>query len=225
MLLRNYIHLFYCLLVTGLLAGCSDTKLQDIEEAKGFAVLPTAKANEQVANFAGGCFWATQECFIQLKGVNKVISGYAGGETQNPNYDAVLSGTTGHAEAVQVYYDPAVISFAQLTKAFFYAHDPTQLNRQGPDVGTDYRSIAFYRNNDEYKQLREEMDQLERSGVYQGILVTELRKIDTFYPAEMEHQDYYKRNGWDLYIRKVSKPKVLKVQRSMRKWIKDGYLN
>lgn len=224
MLSKNYILVLYCLLIAGLLAGCSKTKLQDIQEADGFAVLPAPKDGERVANFAGGCFWAMQECLIQLKGVNKVISGYAGGETKNPGYDAVLTGKTGHAEAVQVYYDPEVISFSQLTKAFFYAHDPTQLNRQGPDVGTDYRSIAFYRNEQEYKQLVQAMDTVQASGVYKSLPVTELREFQVFYPAEMEHQDYYKRNGWDLYIRKVSRPKVLKVQKSMPALIKGEYL-
>lgn len=224
MLSTKYIYFVYCLLLSGLLAGCSKTKLQDIQESNGFAVLPAPAADERVAIFAGGCFWATQECFIQLKGVHKVISGYAGGETADPDYNTVLSGTTGHAEAVQIYYDPKVITFAQLTQAFFYAHDPTQLNRQGPDVGTDYRSIAFYRDNGEYRELVKAMDALQQSGVYKGIPVTELREIKTFYPAEIEHQDYYKRNGWDLYIRKVSKPKVLKVQEAMPQWIKNDYV-
>lgn len=224
MLSNRYMTLLCCMLCAGLLAGCSKTKLQDIQEAKGFAVLPAPKQEERLANFAGGCFWAMQECLIQLKGVNKVISGYSGGETPNPNYDAVLTGTTGHAEAVQVYYDPKVISFAQLTNAFFYAHDPTQLNRQGPDVGTDYRSIAFYRTQQEYEQIVQAMERVQASGVYKNIPVTEVREFKVFHPAEMTHQDYYKRNGWDIYIRKVSKPKVLKVQESMPGWIKEGYL-
>jgi peptide-methionine (S)-S-oxide reductase len=224
MLSNKYKIVVYCLFLTGLLVGCSKTKLQDIKEVDGFAVLPAAKEGERVANFAGGCFWAMQECLIQLKGVNQVISGYAGGETTNPNYDAVLTGTTGHAEAVQVYYDPKVISFAQLTKAFFLAHDPTQLNRQGPDVGTDYRSIAFYRNNHEYRQVMQAMDTVQASGIYRNIPVTEVRAFKVFYPAEMAHQDYYKRNGWDIYIRKVSRPKVLKVQKSIPSMIKAEYL-
>lgn len=221
---NKYIFTLCTLFVVGLLTGCSKTKPQDIQELNGFAVLPAPKHGEQVANFAAGCFRATQECFLQLKGVNKVISGYAGGETAKPNYNTVLTGNTGHAEAVQVYYDPKIISFAQLTKAFFYAHDPTQLNRQGPDVGTDYRSIAFYRNDAEYRQLVNAMESLQQSGVYKNIPVTELREMKTFYPAEMEHQDYYKRNGWEVYIRKVSRPKVLKVQKSMPAWIKEGYV-
>jgi len=206
------------------LLGCTSSDLQDIKEADGFAVLPDAKSTERVATFAGGCFWAMQECMVQLKGVNKVISGYVGGETRNPGYEEVLTGKTGHAESVQVYYNPRVISFAQLTEAFFYAHDPTQLNRQGPDVGSGYRSVAFYRNSAEYKQLNEVIGKFTDSGIYKNMIVTELREINDFYPAEMEHQDYYKRNSWDVYIRRVSKPKVINVRKLMPALIKSGYL-
>lgn len=211
------------LLLCGFLLSCARSDLQDIQELDGYAVLPAAQADEQEATFAGGCFWAMQECMIQLKGVKKAISGYAGGSTVNPTYEGVLGGNTGHAEAVQVYYDPKVISFEQLTNAFFQAHDPTQLNRQGPDVGSDYRSIAFYRNQGEYKSLlgvRKKLDSL----VFKNQIVTELMLIDKFYPAEMEHQDYYKRHNWEPYIRRVSKPKVRKLQQSMPEMIKSEYL-
>ena len=205
------------------LLSCTSSALQDIQELNGFAVLPQAKEGEQVATFAGGCFWAMQECMIQLKGVNRAISGYAGGNTANPNYQGVLTGNTGHAEAVQVYYDPKTISFEQLTTAFFQAHDPTQLNRQGPDLGSDYRSIAFYRNEDEHKALLRVRKALD-SSMFKNQIVTELIPVDQFYPAEMEHQDYYKRHTWEPYIRRVSKPKVLKLQKFMPEMIKSEYL-
>lgn len=214
---------FAFLLLCVLLLSCAGSDLQDIEELDGFAVLPATQADEQVATFAGGCFWAMQECMIQLKGVKKVISGYAGGSTVNPTYEGVLTGHTGHAEAVQVYYDPNVISFEQLTNAFFQAHDPTQLNRQGPDVGSDYRSIAFYRNQPEYKSLLRVRKTLD-SSVFKNQIVTELMPIDKFYPAEMEHQDYYKRHTWAPYIRRVSTPKVKKLQQSLPEMIKSEYI-
>jgi peptide-methionine (S)-S-oxide reductase len=203
--------------------GCSKPMEQNIEEADGFAVLPLAAPGEAVADFAGGCFWAMQESLLQLKGVHKVISGYAGGVKKHPDYGDVLSGDTGHAEAVQVYYDPTVISFKTLAESFFHAHDPTQYNRQGPDVGSDYRSIAFYRNAAEHTSLRNLIKSINESARYQDPVVTELVKFEVFYPAEMEHQDYYKRNSWDYYIRKVSRPKVLEVQKSMPGWIKPEY--
>src|ERR1700730_4657949 len=130
-----------CILL--LFAGCANGQSND------FATLPKPKAGEEVATFGGGCFWSMSEAMSELKGVNKVISGYAGRTTKNPTYDQVASLTTGHAECSQIYYDPKVISFTTLAIAFFFAHDPTELNRQGPDVGTDYRSIAFYRTPEE----------------------------------------------------------------------------
>jgi peptide-methionine (S)-S-oxide reductase len=202
--------------------GCSSTPTQDIKGKDGFAVLPAAAQGEQVANFAGGCFWATQACMLQLKGVNKVISGYAGGTTKNPTYANVLSGDTGHAESVQVYYDPKIINYRKLADAFFHAHDPTQVDGQGPDIGSDYRSIAFYRNDTEHKALLALLK--EMAATYREPVVTELAEFNVFYPAEMEHQDYYTRNPWDPYIRNVSRPKVLKLQESMTELIKTEYL-
>jgi len=206
------------------LTACSSTAEQDIKAADGFAVLPDPGEGEAVADFAGGCFWAMQEALLQLKGVHLVISGYAGGEAGHPTYQDVLAGNTGHAEAVQVYYDPKVISFDKLATAFFHAHDPTQVNGQGPDLGSDYRSIAFYRNAAENAILRRLIQEVNNSGQHQDEVVTELVNFEAFYPAEMEHQDYYKRNPWDLYIRRVSRPKVLKLQKSMPEWIKPEYL-
>jgi peptide-methionine (S)-S-oxide reductase len=198
---------------------------QKMESANGFAVLPKATAAEQVATFAGGCFWSLQESMIQLKGVRAVISGYAGGTTVNPTYDEVSAQNTGHAEAVQVYYDPAKISYEQLVRAFFFAHNPTQLNRQGPDVGPEYRSVAFYRNPQELKTIAKVRSELEAKKYYTGSFVTELEPFKVFYPAEIAHQDYYARNPWDPYIRSVSKPKVLHVRKELPQCIKPDYLN
>ena len=204
-------------------SGCKD-KGQHIASENGYAVLPHLKQGEAVATFAGGCFWAMQESMIQLKGVNTVISGYAGGTTANPTYDEVLSKNTGHAESVQVYYNPEQISFEQLLQAFFLAHDPTQLNRQGSDIGSDYRSIAFYRNPGELKAIVKTINQLESKKHARHSIVTELESFQVFYPAESAHQDYYENNSWDPYIRNVSKPKVMHVRKELPNLIKQTYL-
>ena len=227
-------HFVYCymkasvflLSVLLLLSACSGTiqKKQNIASENGFAVLPKPAADEAVATFAGGCFWAMQESLIQLKGVNSAISGYAGGLTVNPNYDEVSGQQTGHAESVQVYYNPAVISYEQLLKAFFIAHNPTELNRQGPDVGPEYRSVAFYRSPQELRTISRVMSAMEREKHYQGSFVTEMEPFKVFYPAESSHQDYYERNTWDPYIRSVSKPKVMHVREEFPQLIKPEYL-
>lgn len=203
--------------------SCSDG--QQLESKDGFAIIPAAKKGERIATFAGGCFWATQECMLELKGVHKVISGYSGGSKENPTYAEMLSKTTGHAEAVQVYYDPKQISFEQLIAAFFAAHDPTQLNRQGPDIGSDYRSIAFFRSPEEYNTIRKLIKKIDSSGLYKEPVVTEVLPYQMIYGAEMDHQDYYKRNSWDPYIRNVSRAKVMKLRKEMPALIKKEYLN
>lgn len=210
--------LAFCL-IAAMLFSCKEG--QKLESKDGYAVVPALRKGEEVATFAGGCFWAMQECMIELKGVNKVISGYSGGTTKNPSYEDVLTKTTGHAESVQVYYDPKVISYEQLAKAFFHAHDATQVNGQGPDLGSDYRSIAFYRSDNEYKVLQNTIKSLNVGP--DKPIATELVPFEVFYPGESHHQDYFKRNSWDPYIRNVSRPKVLKLRKSMPELIKSEY--
>jgi peptide-methionine (S)-S-oxide reductase len=224
MLFKRFLPVFALFLLSFYGCSRSNAKVQDLESKDGMTVLPVKKSNESVADFAGGCFWAMQECMLELKGVNTVVSGYAGGTTTNPTYDSVLSKKTGHAESVQVYYDPSIITYKQLAEAFFYAHDPTQVDRQGPDVGDDYRSIAFYRSPEEYKILREVSDQIDESKHYSSIVVTELTPFKEFYPAESEHQDYYVKNPWSPYIRNVSEPKVMKLRKALPALIKPEYL-
>ena len=209
------------LLLCGVLSSCGGGQKLEIKD--GFAVVTPVKANEAQATFAGGCFWAMQECMVELEGVNKVISGYAGGRTNNPSYDQVLSKTTGHAESVLIYYDPAVISFEQLVGAFFNAHDPTQVDRQGPDVGSDYRSIAFYRSVGEEQVIRKLISAVNNSEAYQHPVATEIVSFEKFYPAEAEHQDYYRRNEWDFYIKNISKPKVMKMRKAVPELLKSEY--
>lgn len=178
-----------------------------------------------MATYAGGCFWAMQECMIELNGVHKAISGYSGGTTANPTYEQVLSKVTDHAESVQVYYDPTVISFEQLTAAFFNAHNPTELDRQGPDIGSDYRSIAFFRTRAEFEIISRLIKRIDASKKYINPVVTEILPFKAIYGAEMKHQDFYPNNLWDPYIRNVSKLKVLELRREMPALIKSEYLN
>lgn len=187
------------------------------------ATAPAAKAGEQVATFAGGCFWGIQEGFLELKGVIKATSGYTGGTTENPTYEEVTADKTGHAEAVQVIYDPNVISFAQLLAAFFILHDPTQLNRQGPDVGQSYRSIAFYNNSAEQRQIEDAISKYQKAKLYTVAVVTEVKPYNTFYPAENYHQNYYQENPYSGYIRNVCGPKVEKLRQTFPDLIKPEY--
>jgi peptide-methionine (S)-S-oxide reductase len=187
------------------------------------AALPKLKPGEAVATFAGGCFWAQEEGFDQLRGVREVISGYSGGNVPNPTYQQVGTDKTGHAEAVQVYYDPKVISYADLLTAFFAGHDPTTLNRQGPDVGRDYRSIAFYRTPAEKQAILEAIQRVNASKHYPNPVVTEVVPFSVFYPAERYHQNYCKLHPDQRYIQSVSLPKVEKLRHAMQgKLKKEG---
>ncbi|ADB38510.1 peptide-methionine (S)-S-oxide reductase MsrA [Spirosoma linguale] len=184
---------------------------QDVIPAK----LPNPKPGEAIATFAGGCFWAQEEAFDQIKGVREVISGYSGGHVKNPTYREVGTDETGHAEAVQVYYDPKVISYDELLVGFFAAHDPTTLNRQGPDVGRDYRSVAFYRTPAEKEAIQEAIKAVNASGHFAGPVVTEVVPFTVFYPAEGYHQNYCKLHPDQPYVRQVSLPKVAKLRKAL----------
>ena len=163
------------------------------------------------AYFASGCFWCVESIYESLIGVSEVESGYSGGSTNNPTYYTVLTGLTGHAESIKVYYDAEQISFKELVKVFFGSHDPTTLNRQGPDRGTHYRSIAFYSNDDEKKIINDEIDRLLKNKTYPKI-VTELKKFEKFYLAEDYHQDYKEKNPNNAYIWNVSVPRINKFK-------------
>ena len=171
------------------------------------------REGEAVLTVAGGCFWCTEEVCERIVGVRRVISGYAGGHSDHPTYESVVSGETGHAESIQIYYDPEEISMESLLKVYFLAaHDPTQLNRQGPDVGTQYRSVAFYRNEEEKKIIEDYIRELQESDSFDQPIVTEVKPMGTFYPAEEYHQNFYSRNPDNPYIRQVSKRKVDKFE-------------
>lgn len=201
----------------------SGANAQSTNTDHSFAKLPQPKQGEKVATFAGGCFWSLSEGLSELKGVNKVVSGYAGGTVKNPSYEQVSDRSTGHAESVQVYYNPAVIGYAALAEAFFYAHDPTTLNRQGPDVGTDYRSIAFYRTPDEKKTLEQTIAKVNNEHHYKNPIVTEVLPYKVLYPAENYHQGYYRLHPESSYIQHVSEPKVMKLRKAMNSLLKPEF--
>jgi len=164
------------------------------------------------ATFGGGCFWCVEAAFVEIDGVTDVTSGYAGGHTEEPTYREVCSGETGHAEVVQLTYDPEVVAYDELLEVFFTIHDPTQLNRQGPDVGTQYRSIVLYHDETQHEYAERYIGRLERDGAYDGPIVTEVEPLETFYEAEEKHQDYYGKNPADGYCRRYAEPKVRKVR-------------
>ncbi len=162
------------------------------------------------ATFGGGCFWCVEAAFKELDGVESVTSGYAGGHTENPTYKAVCTGETGHAEVVQIAYDTDTLGYDDLLEVFFAVHDPTQLNRQGPDRGTQYRSIVLYHDDDQKRQARAYIDALDEE--YSDDVVTELEPLETFYEAEAYHQDYFEKNPQDAYCQMHARPKVEKVR-------------
>lgn len=203
------------------LCGCANG--QTSGNGNAFASLPAPKAGEKVATFAGGCFWAMSEALSELKGVNTVVAGYAGGTIANPTYEDVCTKLTGHAESVQVYYNPAVISYSTLAEAFFYAHDPTTVNRQGPDEGPDYRSVAFYRTPEEKKTLEEVIAKVNLSHHYPDAIVTQVMPFKILYPAEAYHQGYYRLHGDNPYIQYVSVPKVMKMRLAMSDKLKPEF--
>ncbi|HVF55625.1 MAG TPA: peptide-methionine (S)-S-oxide reductase MsrA [Pyrinomonadaceae bacterium] len=171
----------------------------------------SSDGNREIATLAGGCFWCLEAVFKDLNGVEKVVSGYAGGRLPEPTYQQVCSGTTGHAEVVQVTFDPAIVSFKELLEVFFTIHDPTTLNRQGGDIGTQYRSAIFY-HTPEQKAVAEALIAGEAAGIWDAPIVTEVVPLTEFYPAEDYHQDYFEKNPNQPYCRAVIAPKVSKFR-------------
>ena len=176
----------------------------------------------ETATFAGGCFWCTEAIFKRIKGVPEVVSGYSGGEMESPDYETVLSGSSGHAEAIQMSFDPKVISYEKLVEFFFHLHDPTTLNRQGNDVGAQYRSVIFY-HSDEQKETAEKVrNQIEDEHVYQNKIVTEIIPFENFYKAEEYHQDFYAKNPEYGYCKVIIDPKIKKLLREFKGEVKEN---
>jgi peptide-methionine (S)-S-oxide reductase len=193
------------------LLSCAQSQHNDVKIPVGDPKKPSGK--ESVATFSEGCFWHTEIVFQSLQGVRDAVSGYAGGSVKNPDYELVSTGTTGHAETVQVYYDSTKISFGTLVDAFFASHDPTEVNRQGNDVGTQYRSIAFYRNDDEKKIIEAAIKKLADSKKYKDKIVTEVKPYTIFYQAEDYHQEYISHHPENPYVENVSIPDYQQFRR------------
>jgi peptide-methionine (S)-S-oxide reductase len=167
----------------------------------------------ETATLAGGCFWCLEAVYDEVKGVEDVISGYAGGSTANPTYEQVCSGRTGHAEVVQIKFDPSAISFEEILDVFFTIHDPTTLNRQGNDVGTQYRSAIFYHGPEQEQVAQKKIAELEAAKMWDAPIVTEVVPMTEFYPAEEYHQEYFSRNPYQPYCQIVVAPKVAKARK------------
>lgn len=166
------------------------------------------------ATFGGGCFWCVEAALKPLDGIHSVTSGYAGGEIADPTYEEVCTGNTGHAEVVQVEYDPDILSYPDLLEVFFTIHDPTQLNRQGPDVGSQYRSIILYHDQEQHRQATAYIEALDEE--YDDSIVTELEPLDQFYRAEEYHQNYFEKNPQDAYCQMHAQPKIEKVRETFK---------
>jgi peptide-methionine (S)-S-oxide reductase len=199
------------------LVSCNQSSSQNLTMTE--ETIP-AGVKTDTATFGTGCFWCTEAVFQELKGVLKVTSGYSGGTVKNPSYEAVCSGTTGHAECLQIIFDPKVISFDELLEVFWEAHDPTTLNRQGNDVGTQYRSVIFYQNAEQKKKAEEYKVKLDKSGAYNNPVVTEITPFSNFYAAEDYHQDYYRLHGSQPYCSFVIRPKVEKFEKVFKNKLK-----
>lgn len=169
-------------------------------------------SNLSRATFGGGCFWCVEASFKPINGVKQVLPGYAGGSQKDPTYEEVCSGETEHAEVVDIHYDPNTVSYRQLLDVFFTVHDPTQLNRQGPDVGTQYRSIVLYRDDQQRRITEETIQELEQAESYDSPIVTEVEPLETFYEAEEYHHDYFRKNPNQAYCRRIIPPKLQKLE-------------
>lgn len=182
----------------------------------------TSTADKQIAIFGGGCFWCTEAVFAELKGVVSVIPGYAGGKIENPTYEQVCSGKTGHAEVIRIEYDPAKIPYRDLLTVFFASHDPTTLNRQGSDVGTQYRSVVFYATDDQRREAEKIVAEINAAAREGEPVVTEIVPVPTFYEAEDYHKQYYANNSTQAYCQLVINPKLDKVKAQFSQLLKTA---
>lgn len=173
------------------------------------------------ATLGGGCFWCVESAFLQVKGIQSVKSGYTGGHTVEPTYEQVCTGNTGHAEVAQLQYDPEQISYRQILEIFFTLHDPTQVNRQGNDVGTQYRTSIFYHNDEQKREAEKIIAELEADDAFAAPIVTEVTELGTFYPAEDYHENYYARNPENPYCQAVISPKLAKFRKTFAGLLKD----
>ena len=204
-----------------LFANCSGNPPKEATSAPAISVAQAEKLD--TAYFASGCFWCTEAVYERVQGVYDVVSGYSGGKEKNPTYRQVSAGITSHAEAVRVLYDPDEVSYTTLVEVFFGSHDPTTLNRQGPDVGPQYRSAIFYRNDQEKQVAGAIKDKLDKAGKFSNPIVTEITAFSFFYVAEDYHQNYYELHPNQPYIVSVSRPKVEKFKKAFKNKLKEAY--
>ena len=217
-------------LITGLIIfltsvtgySCKEVKSTKTESEKS-EMDSTQDMNLEKATFGGGCFWCTEAIYERVEGVHSVVSGYAGGTVKNPTYKQVCDGTTGHAEVTQITYDPKVVSYDELLEIFFKTHDPTTLNRQGADIGTQYRSVIFYHNDEQKQKAEYYKSELNKSGAWDNPVVTEISPLINFYSAEDYHQDYYANNPNQGYCAFVIGPKVEKFEKVFKNKLKKKY--
>jgi len=201
-----------------MLSACGQTENKSIEKdsnevSQNKILKMSDKNNLDTATFGAGCYWCVEAIFQQLKGVDTVVSGFTGGTVKNPSYEAVCNGTTGHAEVIQITYDPKIISFKELLEVFWSSHDPTTLNRQGYDVGTQYRSAIFYHSEEQKKLAEEYKKKLNEENAFDNPVVTEISAFDVFYTAKADHQNYYNNNKSQGYCRMVIAPKLEKFEK------------
>ena len=207
--------------------GCNSFSNSNKEQLASVAEIEKVVLSEEelqqyeTAYFASGCFWCVEAIFESVKGVKEAVSGYSGGTEENPTYEQVAYGRTRHAEAVEVYYNPKEISYLALVQVFFGSHDPTSLNRQGPDRGAQYRSVAFYKNENEKKILEDYIKLLESENVYDRPIVTEVKPFDIFWKAEEYHQDFERKNPNNSYIRAVSIPRLNRFKENFKEYLKE----
>ncbi|MRH98934.1 peptide-methionine (S)-S-oxide reductase MsrA [Kriegella sp. EG-1] len=225
--MRNH-NIFFLMLFLSVSTSCQSITSKKDKTSENESNFRLKKLNQQdlstyeTAYFASGCFWCVEAIFESVKGVKEVISGYSGGSEKNPTYEQVGGGMTSHAEAVEVYYDPKVISFTALVQVFFGSHDPTSLNRQGPDRGRQYRSVAFYKNKSEKKIITDFISLLKSENVYEGApITTEVTAFEKFYRAEDYHQDYERNNPNNSYIRNVSIPRLNRFKENFGDYLKE----
>ncbi len=183
--------------------------------------METNQDKTEQATFGGGCFWCVEAIFERVEGVQKVVSGYSGGDVKNPTYREVTSGRTGHAEVVQITYDPGMVSYLELLEIFFRTHDPTTLNRQGADVGTQYRSIILFHNPSQEEEARQVIRDLDQANIWNDPVVTQVEPFESFYEAEQYHQEYYENNPNQGYCRLVIQPKIEKFEKLFRDKMKE----
>jgi peptide-methionine (S)-S-oxide reductase len=200
-----------------LLSNPEDPEKMSQIESQGVSDLK----DREVVTLGGGCFWCIEAIFDELKGVEEVESGYSGGQVENPTYKEVCTGTTGHAEVVQVTFDPEVIPLKDILKVFFTVHDPTTMNRQGPDVGPQYRSAVFYRNQEQQTTVEKVIQEIEEEKLWDSPIVTEVTPFEAFFKAEDYHQEYYKLNGKQPYCRLVIAPKIAKFRKEYKERLKQ----